>query len=110
MALTFTWVTDNQGSGSKRGAGLVIFGMIGQTGAISGSHFFPKEEGPYYVKGMAISAALLFIAAVLAQILRFLMRWENERRDSIHGHADVDVMPEGVMESGDEHPGFRFIL
>lgn len=110
MALAFTWVTDNQGSGSKRGAGLVILGMIGQTGSIAGSRFFPKEEGPYYVKGMAISAALLFFAAILAQVLRLLMRLENKRRDRIHGHADADKTPVEVVNSGDDHPGFRFIL
>ncbi|KAJ0415308.1 major facilitator superfamily domain-containing protein [Aspergillus carlsbadensis] len=110
VALTFTWVTDNQGSASKRGAGLVIFGMVGQTGSIAGSRFFPKEEGPYYTKGMAISAGLLFFAAVLAQVLRFLMSRENKRRDAEFGVVDPAEMPDEVVNSGDDHPGFRFIL
>ncbi|KAL3443594.1 major facilitator superfamily domain-containing protein [Aspergillus insuetus] len=110
VALTFTWVTDNQGSASKRGAGLIIFGMVGQTGSIAGSRFFPKEEGPYYVKGMAISAGLLFFAAILAQTLRFLMSRENKRRDREFGVVDPAEMPDEVVNSGDDHPGFRFIL
>lgn len=110
VALTFTWVTDNQGSASKRGAGLMIFGMVGQTGSIAGSRFFPKEEGPLYVKAMAISAGFLFFAALLAQVLRYLMRRENKRRDAEHGTADVGEMPDEVINSGDDHPGFRFIL
>jgi uncharacterized BrkB/YihY/UPF0761 family membrane protein len=110
VALTFTWVTDNQGSASKRGAGLVIFGMIGQTGSIAGSRFFPSEEGPFYVKGMAISAGLLFFAAILVQILRFLMSRENKRRDSLYGVVDSGAMPKDVTDSGDDHPDFRFIL
>ncbi|PLB53498.1 permease of the major facilitator superfamily [Aspergillus steynii IBT 23096] len=110
VALTFTWVTDNQGSASKRGARLVIFGMLGQTGSIAGSRFFPKEEGPFYVKGMAISASLLFFAAIVAQALRFLMWRENKRRDALHGVVDTDEMPEDVVNSGDDHPSFRFIL
>jgi hypothetical protein len=110
VALTFTWVTDNQGSASKRGAGLVIFGMVGQTGSIAGSRFFPKEEGPYYTKGMAISAGLLFFAAILAQTLRFLMLKENKRRDGEFGVVDPAEMSEEVVNSGDDHPGFRFIL
>ncbi|KAL4949480.1 major facilitator superfamily domain-containing protein [Aspergillus filifer] len=110
VALTFTWVTDNQGSASKRGAGLVIFGMIGQTGSIAGSRFFPKEEGPFYVKGMAISAALLFFAAIVAQILRWLMARENKRRDALHGPVNMHEMPDEVKDLGDDHPQFRFIL
>ncbi|KAG9196876.1 hypothetical protein G6514_003205, partial [Epicoccum nigrum] len=50
VALTFTWVTDNQGSASKRGAGLAIFGMVGQCGPILGARLFPKSDGPWYAK------------------------------------------------------------
>lgn len=110
VALTFTWVTDNQGSASKRGAGLIIFGMIGQSGAIAGARFFPEEEGPYYVKGMSISAGLLFFAAIVVQVLRFLMRRENKRRDERYGKVNIHEMPVDVVDVGDDHPGFRFIL
>ncbi|KAI9927487.1 hypothetical protein MW887_003102 [Aspergillus wentii] len=81
VSLAFTWVTDNQGSASKRGGGLVVFGMLGQAGSIAGSRFFPEEEGPYYVKGMGISAGLLFFAAIVTMVLRVLLAWENKKRD-----------------------------
>jgi hypothetical protein len=110
VALTFTWVTDNQGSASKRGGGLIIFGMVGQAGSIAGSRFFPKEEGPFYVKGMAISAGLLFFAALLAQMLRVLLSMENERRDRIHGIVDNTDMSNDVANEGDAHPSYRFML
>lgn len=110
VALTFTWVTDNQGSASKRGAGLIIFGMVGQTGSIAGSRFFPKEEGPFYTKGMAISAGLLFFAAVLAQALRVLLSRENKRRDRLHGTAHSTDMSNDVANAGDLHPSYRFML
>lgn len=110
VALAFTWVTDNQGSASKRGTGLVIFGMIGQTGSIAGSRFFPSEEGPYYVKGMGISAGLLFSAAILSQALRVLMDRENKRRDALYGYVNSSEMPDDVVDAGDDHPSFRFVL
>ncbi|KAI9928605.1 hypothetical protein MW887_001820 [Aspergillus wentii] len=110
VALTFTWVTDNQGSASKRGAGLVIFGMVGQAGSIAGSRFFPKEDGPFYVRGMAISAGLLFFAAILTQGLRFLLDRENKRRDRIHGTVKTTDMSNDVANAGDEHPSYRFML
>ncbi|KAJ5687514.1 hypothetical protein N7536_010133 [Penicillium majusculum] len=110
VALTFTWVTDNQGSASKRGAGLIIFGMVGQTGSIAGSRFFPKEEGPFYIKGMAISAGLLFFAAILAQVLRVLLSRENKLRDRIHGTVHSTDMSNDVANAGDLHPSYRFML
>ncbi|KAF7591036.1 hypothetical protein BBP40_002054 [Aspergillus hancockii] len=94
VALAFTWVTDNQGSASKRGAGLVLFRMVGQAWAIVGARLFPKEEGPFYVRGMGVSAALL------ALVLRGLLGWENGRRDERFG----------VVVGGDSHHGFRFVL
>lgn len=110
VALAFTWETDNQGSASKRAAGLVIFGMIGQVGSIAGSRFFPKEEGPYYTKGMSISAGLLLFAAFLTQILRSFMWMENRRRNKVHGFASHEKMPPDVADAGDDHPEFRYIL
>jgi hypothetical protein len=110
VALMFTWVTDNQGSASKRGAGLAIFGMIGQCGPILGAHLFPEEEGPYYTKGMAVCAGLLFAAAVLSQILSLSLRLQNRSRDQKHGKADVYSMPEDVSDIGDAHPMYRYVL
>lgn len=43
VTLAFTWVSDNQGSASERGAGLVIFGMAGQAGSIAGFLLFLQK-------------------------------------------------------------------
>lgn len=108
VALAFAWVTDNQGSASKRGAGLVIFGMAGQAGSIAGSRFFPREDGPFYVKGMAISVGLLFFAVIMTLALRFLMSMENKRRDRIHGTVENADMANDASNADD--PSFRYML
>lgn len=110
VALTFTWVTDNQGSASKRGAGLAIFGMVGQCGSILGARIFPTQEGPYYIKGMTICAAVLFFGAVLSQVLSFSLRMQNRSRDKKHGKGDVGSMPEDISDLGDDHPMYRYVL
>lgn len=110
VALTFTWVTDNQGSASKRGAGLAIFGMVGQWGSILGARIFPAEECPYYTKGMTICAAVLFFGAVLSQVLSFSLRMQNKSRDKKYGKGDVGTMPEGIGDLGDAHPMYRYVL
>lgn len=110
VALMFTWVTDNQGSGSKRGAGLAIFGMVGQCGPILGAYLFPTAEGPYYVKGMGICAGVLFAGALLSLSLSLSLRLQNRSRDKKHGLVDAGSMPLEVSNLGDAHPMYRFIL
>ncbi|EEU35450.1 uncharacterized protein NECHADRAFT_51188 [Fusarium vanettenii 77-13-4] len=110
VALTFTWVTDNQGSSSKRGAGLTIFGMVGQCGPILGARIFPKSQGPYYEKGMWICCGVLLFASFVAITLSLSLRWQNRQRDEKHGKSDIDHIPEDIADIGDAHPMYRYVL
>ncbi|KAI8289520.1 hypothetical protein K4K60_008449 [Colletotrichum sp. SAR11_57] len=110
VALTFTWVTDNQGSASKRGAGLAIFGMVGQCGPILGARLFPKTDQPWYAKGMWTCAGILFAAAVLATALSLCLRFQNKKRDEKYGKSDLDYVPAEVADKGDDHPLYRYVL
>ncbi|CAG7932228.1 unnamed protein product [Penicillium olsonii] len=110
VSLTFTWVTDNQGSSSKRGVGLAIFGMIGQCGPLLGARLFPSSQGPMFSKGMWICAGVLFGAAVLSLLLRILVSLENSRRDREYGPSDPEYAPADLADQGDEHPTYRFVL
>ncbi|GAA5872477.1 hypothetical protein JCM8547_006926 [Rhodosporidiobolus lusitaniae] len=92
---------------SKRGAGFLILNLIGQCGPFLGTRLYPKTESPYYVKGMAVSCAFMGFAAVLILILRFLLVWENRRRDRLYGYFDPKVAyraplgsPAGNVEEG----------
>ncbi|WZH44063.1 major facilitator superfamily domain-containing protein [Fusarium acuminatum] len=109
VALTFTWVTDNQGSSSKRGAGLAIFGMFGQCGPILGARLFPKSDGPFYHKGMWVCAGVLLAAALMAIVLSACLRIQNRHRDKVHGKSDPDHVPADIAEKGDAHPMYRFV-
>ncbi|KAI1270325.1 major facilitator superfamily domain-containing protein [Xylariaceae sp. FL1019] len=110
VAVTFAWVTDNQGSASKRGAGLTIFGSLGQTGPILGARLFPKSEAPYYTRGMAVCAGILFGAALVAVVLTVTYRVKNKRRDEKYGKSDLDFVPPDVADLGDAHPMYRYVV
>jgi hypothetical protein len=109
VALMFTWVTDNQGSSSKRGAGLIIFGMVGQCGPILGAQLFPKSQGPYYAKGMWVCCGVLLLATAVSATLSLCLRFENSQRDKKHGKSDIDHMPVNIGDVGDAHPMYRFV-
>lgn len=109
-ALTFVWITDNQGSASKRGAGLIIFGVVAQSGSILGAHLFPKDQAPMYVKSMAICAGLLFGGSILAAIFSVCLRMQNRSRDQKYGKADPKEVPSDIFDIGDEHPMYRYVV
>ncbi|KAF9512796.1 hypothetical protein BS47DRAFT_1297248 [Hydnum rufescens UP504] len=46
-----SWLSNNQVKESQRGAGLALFGVIGQCGPILGVRLYPASEKPYYVRG-----------------------------------------------------------
>lgn len=113
------WTLNNQGTDSKRGAGITLMNLIGQCGPLLGTRLFPQTEAPLYAKGMYISAGFLFLNAILAMTLRTLLVWENkkfEKKDqetlaAVSGHAATDK-PDAVGQSlsviGIENEGYSF--
>ncbi|GAA5977103.1 hypothetical protein JCM11641_001302 [Rhodosporidiobolus odoratus] len=73
---------------SKRGAGFLLLNLIGQCGPFLGTRLYPTTEGPYYVKGMAVSCGFMFFAAIVVLILRLLLIRENRQRDRLYGYVD----------------------
>ena len=105
---TLTFIQDNQGSDSRRGAGLVLINVVGQCGPILGTQLFPTKEAPRYVKGMSVCAAFMFFTALLSLGLRFLLLWRNRKLDQRYGEqAGDESVTVGVEDYG---PKFRFIL
>jgi drug/metabolite transporter superfamily protein YnfA len=90
IALSFSWVTDNQMTSNKRGAGLALFGMIGQSGSFLGANIFHDEDSPYFKHGMAICAGVLFAGGALALILSNLLRFEDYRRVRKSGNDESE--------------------
>lgn len=117
IANILPWVTNNQGSDTRRGTGIMLLNLIGQCGPLLGTNSFPTNESPRYVKGMAISAAFTFFTGFLAFLLRCLLAWENQKLDKVHGsnnnRAVNQTGGEGQeSEAGEENygPTFRYIL
>ena len=110
--------SDNQGSDTRRGAGLVLINLVGQCGPVLGTRLYPTQEGPRYVKGMSICAAFMFFAAIVSLALRVLLVWENGRLDRKYGGGSTPIKDEirtpdeedssvGVEDYG---PRFRYVL
>ncbi|KAI1453441.1 putative MFS transporter [Annulohypoxylon moriforme] len=102
------WTVNNQGSDSKRGAGIALLNIVGQCGPLLGTRVFPTSDAPYFHMGMGLCAGFMFFNALLALALRTYLAWENrrfEKADEAARQAGVD--PESTA-TGMENEGYGF--
>ncbi|KAF1979626.1 MFS general substrate transporter [Bimuria novae-zelandiae CBS 107.79] len=85
IANILPWVLNNQGSDTRRGAGIVLLNLIGQCGPLLGTRMYPSNERPFYVKGQSVCAAFMFFTTFLVITLRTLLVWENKKLDRQYG-------------------------
>ncbi|OBT62152.1 hypothetical protein VE03_08325 [Pseudogymnoascus sp. 23342-1-I1] len=107
LSINITWLLNNQGGESKRGAGLAILAIFGQTSSFLSSAVFPKEDKPYFVKGCAIGCAFAGLICVLSLGLHFKLAHENKKRDATTGPIDPTEVLD-VTQLRDKHPNFRY--
>jgi hypothetical protein len=120
IANVLPWVTNNQGSDTRRGAGIVILNLLGQCGPLLGTRMYPSSEGPQYVKGQSVCAAFMFLFCFLSLVLRTLLVWENKKLDRKYGTiAQQKVATEEAAARGEHKdevavenygPLFRYVL
>ena len=111
IGLVLSWVANNNGSDSKRGAGFILMNFVGQCGPLVGTHIFPKSEAPHYKKGFYISFAFCCFAATLALCQIAWLKHLNAALDRQYGpvRENVDAEDE-IGEETDDSENFRFIL
>jgi len=112
------WVLNNQGSDTRRGAGIMLLNLVGQCGPLLGTRLYPSSEGPFYIKGQSVCAAFMFFTTLLVIALRTLLAWENKKLDREFGTLEVQrqqkerVQGQAKEEAADENYGatFRYVL
>ena len=79
ITLIITWSMDNRAAQEGKGASVAILNVIGQCGPLLGTRLYPAEDGPWYVRGMAVCAGFMAVVAILAAVLRGVLKRANER-------------------------------
>ena len=109
ITIIITWTINNQDSDSKKGTGVAMLNYIGQLGPLVGVHLYPDSDQPYYVEGMTSCACFMVIVAILAYVLRRILRMKN-RKMAVQG-SKADEEDEGlVAQSRADQAQFEFIL
>lgn len=95
---------DNQPRATNKGAGVALMNIIGQCGPLLGTRLYPDSQGPWFIPGMMVCAVCMAIVAVLAVILRMILRRENEGGDSVRDDSmDIEMVSgeaSGLMGEG----------
>lgn len=81
IANILSWMLTNQRGDTRRGAGIAVMNIVGQCGPLLGTRVFPTSQAPFYVEGMAVCAAFMFLNACLAFGLRAYFKVVNDRWD-----------------------------
>lgn len=102
VALTLAWTANIHATESKRAGAYAMLATIGQCGPLLGTNVFPASEGPFYHKGMWISAAFCAFVSLLSLLLSGILIRENR------------ALARAEEEHCDEKPvrhefGFRYI-
>lgn len=129
IVLIITWTLNNQQTTTGKGTGVVLLNVVGQCGPLVGVRLFPEGDGPWFVKGMGVSAACMVVVAGLAAALRWWLRVLNRRQrgrereregvelEDLGGEGEEAEAGEGLMgrhrrgKGGREGEGrFEYIL
>ncbi|PWW74276.1 MFS general substrate transporter [Tuber magnatum] len=81
IALVMVWNVNNSESESGRGTGMAILQAVGQCGPLLGTRLYPEDEGPYYVRGMAVCGAAMAAVVLLVGVQRWRLNRANRERD-----------------------------
>ncbi|KAF5705770.1 high-affinity nicotinic acid transporter [Fusarium mundagurra] len=108
LCINITWLLNNQGRDSKKGAGLAITLIIGQCSSLLSSYMFPKEDSPFFVKGCAIGCGMSGAIVILALFMHFALERENRRNEKIYGPLDNDAELDVSDEDGNSK-NFRYL-
>ncbi|KAL4909319.1 hypothetical protein BDW74DRAFT_80136 [Aspergillus multicolor] len=111
ITLIITWSMDNRAAKEGKGASVAILNVIGQCGPLLGTRLYPADDGPWYVRGMAVCAGFMALVAVLAGVLRGILRRANARL--AEGEGDGTEREREVLILGDggrRQEAFTYII
>ncbi|KAJ5898756.1 hypothetical protein N7495_003500 [Penicillium taxi] len=91
----------------KRSAAIAIANALGNTSSIYGSYMWPSSSGPRYIPGGSGTAAIAFLVAILAMVIRLVHKRMNNR---LEADSAIDGSQVDTNDLETRAVGFRYIL
>ena len=106
ITLILAWTMDNRVEKEGKGASVALLNLIGQCGPLLGTRLYPANDGPWYVRGMAVCSGFMLLVAGLAVLLRVLLGRVNRGQNGGNNGMEVELEErEVLMGGGDGHHG-----
>jgi len=111
IGLALTWLSNNYPRFGKRTTGLALQLAIGNCAGVLAPFIYLTNEAPRYVKGHAVTLALLGVSASLFTVLYVWYAKTNRARDNgLQDFIVAGLSEDEIAEMGEESPRYRFTL
>ncbi|CAK7235489.1 hypothetical protein SCUCBS95973_009287 [Sporothrix curviconia] len=110
LPLAYGWLVENLAGRWKRAIGIGIQSSLGNMAGVVASNIYRQIESPTYMTGYGVALGFLWMGALAATILAYLMWEENRRRDEGCRASRLRQPPEEDVNLGDDHPDFRYTI
>ncbi|KAL8775812.1 MAG: hypothetical protein Q9194_003612 [Teloschistes cf. exilis] len=109
--LPLAWLPSNQPRYGKRTTATGLQLTIGNASGVMAPFLYPTSEGPRFVKGHAVSLALVGMSSILFAFMSWYLSQKNRRRE--RGEEDekvTDMSEREIDELGDASPRYIFTI
>ncbi|KAL1849552.1 hypothetical protein Plec18167_003155 [Paecilomyces lecythidis] len=109
VGLPLAWLPTNLPRYGKRtfASGLQL--TLGNVSGVMSPFLYPNDEGPRYVKGNAVTMALVGFAGLLYGFMWFWYEQVNRRRaQGLEDEKVTGLSEEDIQEMGDRNPRFHY--
>ena len=70
---------------------------------------YPTDDAPRYIKGHAVTMAMVAFASILYTLMFLYFTRENQKREKgVYDHKIEGMSEEDILALGDENPRFIF--
>ncbi|KAF2175574.1 MFS general substrate transporter [Zopfia rhizophila CBS 207.26] len=111
VGLPLAWLPTNCPRYGKRTTATGLQLSIGNCSGIMASFLYPAKEGPRYVRGHAVTMAMVAWACLVYSFMWFYFARVNARREKgDENHTVAEMTDEEIAELGDDSPRFVYTI
>ncbi|KAH4221103.1 hypothetical protein HBI06_161990 [Parastagonospora nodorum] len=111
VGLPLAWLPTNLPRYGKRTSATGLQLSIGNCAGIMSAFIYPSADRPRFIKGHAITMAMVAFAIICYAVLWFALGRINTRREKgEEDHLIAGMSDEEIAEMGDDSPRFRYTI
>ncbi|KAL4782701.1 histidine phosphatase superfamily [Aspergillus varians] len=109
VGLPLAWLPTTLPRYAKRTFATGLQLTFGNVSGVMSPFLYKTEEGPRYVRGNAVTLAMVGFAGIVYGIMWVYYGWKNKQRDQgLEDHKIAGMTDEEIEEMGDMSPRFRW--